>query len=302
MSETDTFDSDALLFAEPELKGHKARKRFGQNFLHDQRVIGRIVQAVAPRLGDNLVEIGPGMGALTAPLLAASSHLTVLELDRDLAATLPARMGHPQHLTIVEGDALRFDFAQMEKLDKPLRVVGNLPYNISTPLLFHLIRYGAAVKDMHFMLQKEVVDRIVAEPKNKDFGRLSVMIQYYCKPTFLFEVPPGAFNPPPKVTSAVFRLEPYAVKPVQARNEKLLAALVSQVFNQRRKTLRNTLKGQVDEAGFAQLGISPMARPETLSIADFVALADYVDINVKDIQAFVDLSDDAASDKSVDNQ
>jgi 16S rRNA (adenine1518-N6/adenine1519-N6)-dimethyltransferase len=279
MTNPDAFDSDALLFAEPELKGHKARKRFGQNFLHDQRVIGRIVQAVAPRIGDNLVEIGPGMGALTGPLLQAADHLTVLELDRDLAASLPARMNHLQHLTIVEGDALRFDFAALIDPVRPLRVVGNLPYNISTPLLFHLIRYGAAVKDMTFMLQKEVVDRIVATPTSKDFGRLSVMIQYFCKPTFLFEVPPGAFNPPPKVTSAVFRLEPYAVKPIQARNEKLLAALVSQVFNQRRKTLRNTLKGQVDEAGFASLGINPMARPETLAIADFVAIADYVDLH-----------------------
>lgn len=298
MTHSDMLNSDALLFSDAGLKDHKARKRFGQNFLHDQRVIGKIVQAVAPRHGDNLVEIGPGMGALTAPLLAAAEHLTVLELDRDLAATLPTRMGHPQHLTIVEGDALRFDFAKIEQADKPLRVVGNLPYNISTPLLFHLIRYGALVKDMHFMLQKEVVDRIVAEPKSKDFGRLSVMIQYYCKPTFLFEVPPGAFNPPPKVTSAVFRLEPYAVKPIQARNEKLLAALVSQVFNQRRKTLRNTLKGQIDEAGFAELGISPMARPETLSLADFVALADYIDTHVQDIESIIDSSNDV--DKSVD--
>jgi len=301
MTHSDTLNSDALLFSDAGLKDHKARKRFGQNFLHDQRVIGKIVQAVAPRHGDNLVEIGPGMGALTAPLLAAAEHLTVLELDRDLAATLPARMGHPKHLTIVEGDALRFDFAKIEQADKPLRVVGNLPYNISTPLLFHLIRYGALVKDMHFMLQKEVVDRIVAEPKSKDFGRLSVMIQYYCKPTFLFEVPPGAFNPPPKVTSAVFRLEPYAVKPIQARNEKLLAALVSQVFNQRRKTLRNTLKGQIDEAGFAELGISPMARPETLTLANFVALADYIDTHVQDIESIIESSDELTAEKSVDN-
>jgi len=280
MIEHDIDDAAGELWSDSELKDHKARKRFGQNFLHDQRVIDKIVRAVSPKPDDVLVEIGPGMGALTIPLLRVATHLTVLELDRDLAATLPARTQHPAHLTIVEGDALRFDFNELASEGRPLRVVGNLPYNISTPLLFHLISYGALVQDMHFMLQKEVVDRITASPGNKDFGRLSVMMQYYCQPTFLFEVPPGAFNPPPKVTSAVFRLVPYAQKPIQARNEKVLASLVSQVFNQRRKTLRNTLKGLVGEEGFAQLDINPMARPETLNVADFVKLADYVDEHV----------------------
>lgn len=261
----------------PKDVGHHTRKRFGQNFLHDQRVIDKIVNAVAPKAGDRLIEIGPGLGALTAPLLKRAETLTVVELDRDLAANLPERMGFPTHLTIVEGDALRFDFTQLKQSDEQkLRIVGNLPYNISTPLLFHLLTYGGQVQDMHFMLQKEVVDRIVAAPNTSDYGRLSVMLQYYCEPTFLFEVPAGSFNPPPKVTSAVFRLKPYTQKPLQAQDEKHLASLVSHVFTQRRKTLRNSLKGQLDEAGFAAIGIDPMARPETLSLAQFVALSDAI--------------------------
>ncbi len=193
----------------------------------------------------------------------------------DLAAGLPgACAAHPERLTIIETDALKYDFTNLFEDGRPLRVVGNLPYNISTPLLFHLLEFGDNVKDMHFMLQKEVVDRITASPNSKEYGCLSVMIQYFCKPTFLFEVPPGSFNPPPKVTSAVFRLEPYAVKPIVAKNEKALARLVSHVFTQRRKTLRNSLKGMLVEDGFEQAGVDPMARPETLTLAQFVALAD----------------------------
>lgn len=264
--------------------GHQARKRFGQNFLHDQRIIEKIVNAVAPKAGDFLVEIGPGLGALTAPLLDRAEHLTVVELDRDLAAGLPNRVSDPSKLTVIEADALRFDFLsllyqqpqeQQPRKDK-LRIVGNLPYNISTPLLFHLLQYGGQIQDMHFMLQKEVVDRIVAPPNSKTYGRLSVMMQYFCQPTFLFEVPPGAFIPAPKVTSAVFRLQPYNVKPIQAANEKKFSQLVAHVFTQRRKTLRSSLKGQIDDAGFEQAQIDPMARPETLSVAQFVALSDVV--------------------------
>ncbi|XID76078.1 16S rRNA (adenine(1518)-N(6)/adenine(1519)-N(6))-dimethyltransferase RsmA [Alkanindiges sp. WGS2144] len=258
----------------PKDEGHRARKRFGQNFLHDSRIIEKIVNAVAPKAGETLVEIGPGLGALTAPLLAASEALTVVELDRDLAAGLPGRVPQPAKLTIVEADALKFDFSSLKQESSPLRVVGNLPYNISTPLLFHLLQYGSVITDMHFMLQKEVVDRIVAVPNSKEYGRLSVMIQYFCKPEFLFEVPPGAFNPPPKVTSAVFRLLPYAQKPLIAQDEKQFAGLVAHVFTQRRKTLRNTLKGRLDEQGFVQAQVDPMARPENLSLAQFVALSD----------------------------
>ena len=254
--------------------GHTARKRFGQNFLHDQGVIAKIVRSVNPRPGDNIVEIGPGLAALTSPLIGECDALTVVELDRDLAAGLPRRVPHPERLTIVESDALKYDFTELFQEGRPLRVVGNLPYNISTPLLFHLLEFGDKVKDMHFMLQKEVVDRITAEPNTKEYGRLSVMMQYYCKPTFLFEVPPGAFNPPPKVTSAVFRLEPYVSKPIIAKDEKALARLVAHVFTQRRKTLRNSLKGMLAEDAFERAGVDPMARPETLSLSAFVALAD----------------------------
>ena len=258
----------------PKDEGHQTRKRFGQNFLHDTRVIEKIVRAVAPKSGDNLIEIGPGLGAITAPLLVASERLTVVELDRDLAAGLAGRVTQPEKLTIVEADALKFNFLTLMTDDKPMRIVGNLPYNISTPILFQLLQYGSKVQDMHFMLQKEVVDRIVAVPNSKDYGRLSVMIQYYCKPEFLFEVPPGAFNPPPKVTSAVFRLTPYPQKPVIAKDEKNFASLVGHVFTQRRKTLRNSLKGRLDEQGIIDVGIDPMARPENLSMAQFVALSD----------------------------
>jgi 16S rRNA (adenine1518-N6/adenine1519-N6)-dimethyltransferase len=260
----------------PKDEGHQARKRFGQNFLHDQGVIAKIVRAVSPRAGENMVEIGPGLAALTSPLIGECDALTVIELDRDLAEGLPRRVPHPERLNIIQADALKFDFKQLASSERPLRVVGNLPYNISTPLLFHLLTFGGQIHDMHFMLQKEVVDRITATPNSKEYGRLSVMIQYHAKASFLFEVPPGAFNPPPKVTSAVFRLQPYRDKPIVAKNEKVLAQLVSHVFTMRRKTMRNSLKGQLDDAGFARAGVDPMARPETLSLAQFVALADEV--------------------------
>lgn len=260
------------------LDGHIARKRFGQNFLHDQNVIARIVQAVGPQPGDQLIEIGPGLGALTGPLLAASEQLTVVELDRDLIAGLPARtrdfQRHDGQLTIIEADALKLDFSALIPAGQRLRIVGNLPYNISTPLLFHLLQWGGQIQDMVFMLQKEVVERIVATPGSKTYGRLSVMMQYYCQPEWLFDVPPGAFNPPPKVTSAVFRLRPYAVRPIQARQDKVLAALVADLFNHRRKTLRSILKGRLDADAIAATGIDPQARPETLSLRELVGLAD----------------------------
>ncbi len=258
----------------PKDEGHQARKRFGQNFLHDQRVIGKIVRAVNPRPGQNILEIGPGLAALTSPLIGECDALTVLELDRDLAAGLPGRVPHPERLTIIEADALRYDYSQLFQEGRPLRVVGNLPYNISTPLLFHLLEFGDKVQDMHFMLQKEVVDRITASPNTKEYGRLSVMIQYFCKPTFLFEVPPGSFNPPPKVTSAVFRLEPYKVKPIVAKNEKALARLASHSLTQRPNTSPNSLKGMLVEDGFEKAGVDPMARPETLTLEQFIALSD----------------------------
>lgn len=263
---------DHLTPLHPRQEGHQARKRFGQNFLHDNRVIEKIVRAVNPRPTDRVIEIGPGLAALTAPLIREVDQLTVIELDRDLAQGLPGRVPHPERLHIIQADALRFDFAELAD-GRSLRIVGNLPYNISTPLLFHLLQSTAPIQDMHFMLQKEVVERITAEPDSKTYGRLSVILQYYCQAEYLFDVPAGAFNPPPKVTSAVFRLTPHLHKPVIAHDEQQFAQLVSHVFTQRRKTLRNSLKGQLDDAGFLAAGVDAMARPENLSLGQFVDLA-----------------------------
>lgn len=254
---------------------HQPRKRFGQNFLHDRTVIDRIVRAVAPLPGERLVEIGPGLGALTEPLLRAAGALDVIELDRDLVPRLRDRLGPLGDLRIHAADALRFDFRALADGAK-LRVCGNLPYNISTPLIFHLLDQAEVIRDMHFMLQKEVVDRLAAAPDTADYGRLSVMVQYRCAVEPLFTVPPGAFHPVPKVDSAVVRLRPFAAPPVAARDEALFARLVAQAFSQRRKTLRNTLRGLVAPETMAALGIDPGRRAETLTIPEFVSLADAV--------------------------
>ena len=247
---------------------HIPRRRFGQNFLVSPGVIRNIVDAIAPRRDDNVVEIGPGLGALTEPLLAAVDRLHVVEIDRDLIARLRERFP-PERLVIHEGDALEFDFAA---IGDDLRVVGNLPYNISTPLLFHLAGYAAQVRDMHFMLQKEVVDRMVAMPGG-DYGRLSVMLQYRFDMERLFVVPPGAFNPAPQVDSAIVRLRPKPVAELQASDDDVFARVVMAAFSQRRKMLRNTLKGLFAEQALAELGVAPTARAEELAVADYVALA-----------------------------
>jgi 16S rRNA (adenine1518-N6/adenine1519-N6)-dimethyltransferase len=248
---------------------HTPRKRFGQNFLADAYYLGRIVSAIAPEPGDAIVEIGPGLGALTRPLLERVRHLTVVEIDRDLAARLREEF-HPERLTLYNADALRFDFSS---LGTDLRVVGNLPYNISTPILFHLAAFESCLRDLHVMLQKEVVDRMQAEPATEEYGRLSVMLQSRFAVERLFTVPPGAFRPAPKVDSAVARLRPLGAARPQIRDEKLFAGVVAAAFNQRRKTLRNTLKPWFDGAALEALGIDPQARGETLSVADFVRLA-----------------------------
>jgi 16S rRNA (adenine1518-N6/adenine1519-N6)-dimethyltransferase len=251
------------------MKGHVARRRFGQNFLVSPGVIRNIVEAIAAQHGDCIVEIGPGLGALTEPLLERVDHLHVVEIDRDLIARLKDRFP-PERLSIHEGDALGFDFGA---LGSDLRIVGNLPYNISTPLLFHLAGYAAQVRDMHFMLQKEVVDRMVADPGTADYGRLSVMLQYRFDMERLFIVPPGAFNPAPKVDSAIVRLIPKPAAELTARDETLLAKLVLAAFGQRRKMLRNNLREFCDEASLAAAGIAPTARAEELSVGDYVRLA-----------------------------
>lgn len=252
---------------------HIARKRFGQNFLIDQQVIADIVNAVAPARGDWVVEIGPGLGALTDPLLRRVDHLHVVEIDRDIVMRLKQRYS-PEALTIHEGDALDLDFASLSgDPGARLRIVGNLPYNISTPLLFHLAGFSGRVVDMHFMLQKEVVERIVAEPGTSDFGRLSVMLQYLFFIDRLLDVPPESFDPAPKVDSAFVRLIPRPLAERNARDEAGFASLVAMAFAQRRKMLRNNLKGVLDEGGFARLGIAPTARAEDLSVADYVRVA-----------------------------
>lgn len=253
--------------------GHQARKRFGQNFLHDKGVIERIVRAINPTAEDAVVEIGPGLGALTSELLEAVPHLQVLEIDRDLVPILRTQFfNHPQ-LRIHQGDALRFDFRSLFE-GRRLRVVGNLPYNISTPLIFRLLAQADVIGDMHFMLQKEVVDRLAAEPGSKDWGRLSIMTQYRCQVQPLFGVPPGAFRPQPKVDSAIVRLIPHKVLPNPARDEKMLATLVRTAFNARRKTLRKGLEQMVSDDQWERVGLDKRLRPEQLSLADFVRLAD----------------------------
>ncbi|MBL0168361.1 MAG: 16S rRNA (adenine(1518)-N(6)/adenine(1519)-N(6))-dimethyltransferase RsmA [Propionivibrio sp.] len=252
---------------------HVARKRFGQNFLIDQQVIADIVNAVASRRTDCVVEIGPGLGALTDPLLKRLDHLHVIEIDRDIIVRLQQRYS-PDKLTIHQGDALSFDFAALNPGSAAgLHVVGNLPYNISTPLLFHLAGFASHVFEMHFMLQKEVVERMVARPGTSDFGRLSVMLQYRFVMDWLLDVPPQSFDPVPKVDSALVRLIPRAPEDLSARDETRFAALVSAAFAQRRKMLRNNLKGILSEAGFEQLGIAPTARAEELSVEDYIRIA-----------------------------
>ncbi len=253
---------------------HRPRKRFGQHFLHDPGTIRRIVAAVDPRPGERVVEVGPGLGALTAPLLEAAGALDVLELDRDLAAALDASPeARAGRLRVHQGDALKADLAALAGAGPPLRLVGNLPYNVSTPLLFHFLDFLNQVRDMHFMLQREVVARMAAAPGGGDYGRLSVMVQVRCRVERLFPVPPGAFTPPPKVMSEVVRLVPHPAPPVAVADPAVFARVVARAFSQRRKTLRNTLKGWVAPEAMAAAGIDPGERPERLGLAEFAVLA-----------------------------
>ena len=248
------------------------RRRFGQNFLEDAGVVEHIVAVIRPQSGDRFVEIGPGRGALTLPLLQRLDHLDVIEIDRDIVADLRAHHG-ADRLTIHDGDALEFDFAAM---GRDLRVVGNLPYNISTPLLFHVTSRAGIVRDAHFMLQREVVDRMSAQPGTSEYGRLSVMLQYRWCIESLFDVPPSAFRPAPKVWSSIVRMIPHRVLPHAAGDEKLFAQVVMRAFGQRRKTLRNTLREMLVSSDFDKLGIDPVARGETLGVADFVRIANFM--------------------------
>jgi 16S rRNA (adenine1518-N6/adenine1519-N6)-dimethyltransferase len=255
---------------------HQARKRFGQNFLVDHHIIDKIIAAIAPKPSQNIIEIGPGRGAITEPMLARCPSLKVVELDRDLVPQLREKFVDYPDFQIYQGDALKTDFGQFYQPGQAMRIVGNLPYNISTPLIFHLLGFSQQIEDMHFMLQKEVVDRLAASPDDKNYGRLSVMVQYYSSVQPLFSVPPTAFRPTPKVESAIVRLLPYNQLPHPANDLKLLTKLVSASFQQRRKTMRNTLKYMLDATQLEQLDIDISLRPQNLSVADFVHLSNQI--------------------------
>jgi len=251
---------------------HQAKKRFGQNFLVDEQIIADIIRVIRPVLDDYMVEIGPGLGALTRPLITVLNALHVVEIDRDIIARL--KTDYPQQKIIIhEGDALKFDLAE---LPEPIRIVGNLPYNISSPLLFHFADYAARITDMHFMLQNEVVERMVAEPSTPEYGRLSVMLQYRFYMEKLLDVPPESFRPAPKVNSAIVRMIPIPPKDIQVKDEKLFAEIVMAAFGQRRKTLRNTLRGYISEADFEQLGINAQLRVENLGYLDYARICEQV--------------------------
>jgi 16S rRNA (adenine1518-N6/adenine1519-N6)-dimethyltransferase len=251
---------------------HRPRKRFGQNFLHDRAVIEHILSCVDPRPGQRLVEIGPGQGALTGGLLRRAGELDAIELDRDLIGPLQSRCADLGELRLHNADALEFNFRSLRTDDRRLRLVGNLPYNISTPLLFHLIGQADAIEDMHFMLQKEVVARMAASPGSRTYGRLSVMLQVSCEVSALFDIGPASFNPPPKVDSSVVRLVPLATPLVAPSAMTGFSNVVGAAFAHRRKTLRNNLKGWLDAGQISALGIDPTARAESLSIEEFKRL------------------------------
>ena len=267
---------------------HQPRKRFGQNFLHDQVIIGRIIDSIHAGRDDLMVEIGPGMGAITEPLLKEVNRLTVVELDTDLADSLRIRIGANSNdgLTIVKANAMEVDYRALfqqiigdnpnDSTDKKMRIVGNLPYNISTPLLFHLLSFADVIEDMHFMLQKEVVERMVAAPKSNDYGRLSVMLQYFFDMELLLEVPPESFDPAPKVDSAVVRMIPDAGRIGVAQDFEHFGKLVKAAFHQRRKTIRNNLKDIATDEDLAAVGINPQDRAEHIAPELYVALSNYL--------------------------
>ena len=252
---------------------HKARKRFGQNFLNDEYIINSIVDLINPSNEDVLIEIGPGLGALTRPTLDKVSHLNVIELDKDLVTRLKDDKKLSHKLSIFEADALTFDFSQFYKKNKKIRVFGNLPYNISTPLIFHLLTFHSLFLDMHFMLQKEVVNRMCAQPNSKAYGRLSVMTQYFCSVTPVLEVPPSSFTPQPKVDSAIVRLLPFDKIAQPTKSIKLLEKVTKIAFSQRRKTIRNSLKSLFEPDELISYGFDLKLRPENLTVEHYIYLS-----------------------------
>ncbi len=266
------------------IEGHRARKRFSQNFLHDTHVVARIVDAINPQPGESVVEIGPGLAALTGELIDRAGRITAVEIDRDLAARLRERFDE-RHLHLVEGDALELDWPQLAaSLDAPLRIVGNLPYNVSTPMLFALLPIAGRVQDQHFMLQREVVERMAAPPGGKDYGRLSVMLQFRYRIERLFHVAPGSFHPVPKVQSSIVRMIPLAGTQVPDVSLKIFGEVVTAAFGQRRKTLRNALGRLLTESQIAAAGVDPGVRAETLPMDAFVRLAQsFAKAHVQDV-------------------
>ena len=256
---------------------HKARKRFGQNFLHDHNIIYNILSSIQLSETQHWVEIGPGMGAITEPLLREKVRLDIVELDRDLVNYLQNKFSRFDNLTIHSADALKFDFSALVSDKDKLRIIGNLPYNISTPLMFHLLNNANCIEDMHFMLQKEVVERICAEPGSKKYGRLTVMMQYYCDTEFLFDVPPESFDPAPKVMSAIVRLTPHQQPPVAINDIKYLNEVVVQAFSQRRKTIRNSLKKLINEEQLITLGLDPTLRAESVTLEEFAQISNLIE-------------------------
>lgn len=256
---------------------HQAKKRFGQNFLIDQAIIANLIDAIHPEKAQTIIEIGPGLGALTKPLLNKITQLHVVEIDRDIVHWMKTEYATPEYeknnLIIHNVDALKFDFSS---IGDHLRITGNLPYNISTPILFHLLDNLPCIIDMHFMLQKEVVERMVATPSTPAYGRLSVMLQYYLQMEYLLTVPPEAFKPAPKVESAFVRCIPHVKQPFIAKDTALFAKVVLAAFSQRRKTIRNTLKPFLNNDDFIKLGIDPQRRAENLSVSEFVQMTNYL--------------------------
>tara|TARA_R100000900_G_scaffold1439_2_gene3267 strand:- start:219582 stop:220376 length:795 start_codon:yes stop_codon:yes gene_type:complete len=256
---------------------HRPRKRFGQNFLSDRNIVAKIIQALGAGPQDHVIEIGPGQGVLTGELLASAASVNAIEIDRDLVSMLQQKFAVMESFTIHESDVLKTDFNTLLSAQNPVRIIGNLPYNISTPLLFHLLAYLHGIKDMLFMLQLEVVDRLVASPGTKNYGRLSIMLQYFCQIEKLFTVPPGAFSPPPKVHSAIVRLIPKTSDQLVLQNPVTLEKLVRQAFSHRRKTLRNNLKGLLSDEELSALNIDPGLRPENLSLEDYVRISTHLE-------------------------
>lgn len=260
---------------------HTPRKRFGQHFLHDDIVVKRIIAALAPKPDEHLIEIGPGEGALTFPILRQVKQLEAIELDRDLIAYLEEHAKPLGNLKLHVADVLKIDFNTLKQDARLLRIFGNLPYNISTPLLFHLLTFAPIISDMVFMLQLEVAERMAAPANSDHYGRLSVMVQYYCRVEFLFKVPADAFRPPPQVTSAIIRLIPYREFPYRAINNELFTTIVRHAFGQRRKTLRNSLKDLIDDDTWAHIAIHSDLRAENLSVKDFVQITNALATKVR---------------------